>query len=592
MIKHLPLFTLMILLTAASFSSKNNDSWKEKVDAQLLEKANSTDLVEFIVQLRQQADVRAANGLKSKAEKAHFVFQQLKNTAQQSQVGLIQLLKKAQVEYKSFYIINAIYVKGDLALIQQLAERSEVVNVQDNPLVKLEAPFKTHEVEERGPNAIEWGIERINADDVWALGYTGQGVTVGGADTGVEWIHPAIQSKYRGWDGGLNSTDHNYNWHDAIHEINPLNDTINDPNLNPCGLNSLVPCDDHNHGTHTIGTMVGEDGENQIGVAPGARWMACRNMERGFGSPATYIGCFEFFLAPTDANGENADPTKAPHVINNSWSCPEIEGCNPSNWPMIETAVNNLKTSGVFVTVSAGNSGNQGCGSVQTPAAMFEHSFTVGATAINDSITGFSSRGPVIADNSNRLKPNVTAPGAGVRSCIRNGAYASWNGTSMAGPHVAGLVALVISANPELAGQVDVLEDIVEQTAVQKINDNCGNMDQDGIPNNVYGFGRIDALAAVEMALTLSSTNKTEGNNFIKVFPNPFEEQLSFELNGLKGPSLLKIFDSKGQLLQIKKWELSGKEVKHLSLTAYPKGIYFYQIINKKEVIKGKIMKE
>lgn len=587
--KLLPVLTILFALTAWTFTI--NDTWKNKVDTQLLTKASPHAKVDFIIQLNQQADVRAAKHFKTKEEKANYVFQQLKNTAHQSQATLVNFLKVKNADFKPFYIINAIYAKGDLTLIQQIAERPEVAFILDNPVVKIEEPFKNNEVEDRGPNALEWGIERINADDVWAMGYMGQGAVVAGADTGVEWIHPAIQSKYRGWDNMLDTADHNYNWHDAIIEINPLNDTINDPALNPCGLDTIIPCDDHNHGTHTVGTMIGEDGENQIGVAPGASWIACRNMERGYGSPATYIDCFEFFLAPTDSDGENPDPTKAPHVINNSWSCPEMEGCNPNNWATMEMVVNNLKASGVFVTVSAGNSGSQGCGSVQTPAAMFENSFTVGAIAINDTITGFSSRGPVIIDSSNRMKPNVAAPGAGVRSCIRNGAYASWNGTSMAGPHVAGLVALVISAAPELAGQVDVLEDIVEQSAVQKVNDNCGSTGEEAIPNNVYGFGRIDALAAVEMALNITSTNEANLLEEVKVFPNPFSNQLSFEFEGWQGLTVLEVFDANGRLLQAEKWELKHFEKKEVEMRNYPAGVYFYKIKSEERVMQGKVIR-
>src|SRR5690606_6949367 len=192
-------------------------------------------------------------------------------------------------------------------------------------------------------------------------------------------------------------------------EINPFNAD----SINPCGLDSKVPCDDNGHGTHTMGTMIGLDGPNQIGVAPEATWCACRNMERGWGTPFTYLECFEWFLAPTDLNNQNPDPTKAPHVINNSWSCPQAEGCDSSNWMLLDMAVMNLRLAGTVVVVSAGNSGS-GCGSVSTPAAMFEGSFSVGATRENDTIAGFSSRGPVFVDGSLRLKPNVAAPGVSV----------------------------------------------------------------------------------------------------------------------------------------------------------------------------------
>src|SRR5690606_13518356 len=160
-----------------------------------------------------------------------------------------------------------------------------------------------------------------------------------------EWDHPALRSKYRGAEG--DAVSHDYNWHDAIHEINPLNgDSIIMPGNNPCGLDYPIPCDDSGHGTHTMGMLVGSDSAYQIGVAPDARWIGCRNMERGWGKPSTYLECMEWFLAPTDVNGENPDPTKAPHVINNSWSCPEVEGCNPDNFELLHQAVVNLRAAG------------------------------------------------------------------------------------------------------------------------------------------------------------------------------------------------------------------------------------------------------
>ena len=149
-----------------------------------------------------------------------------------------------------------------------------------------------------------------------APGYTGQGAVIAGQDTGYQWDHPALKDQYRGWNGS--AADHNYNWHDAIHATG-----------SSCGADSPCPCDDNDHGTHTMGTMVGDDGgANQIGMAPGARWIGCRNMNAGVGTPTTYIECFEWFIAPTDLAGQNPNPAMAPDVINNSWGCPESEGCS------------------------------------------------------------------------------------------------------------------------------------------------------------------------------------------------------------------------------------------------------------------------
>src|SRR5207253_5916476 len=131
-----------------------------------------------------------------------------------------------------------------------------------------------------------------------------------------------------------------------------------------CGPNSLFPCDDYGHGTHTTGTTSGDDGAgNQVGVAPGAKWIGCRNMDVGNGTPASYTECFQFFMAPTDLSGQNPNPALRPHVMNNSWGCPTSEGCAPDT---LRTVVENSQASGIFVEVSAGNSGSS-CGTVNDP---------------------------------------------------------------------------------------------------------------------------------------------------------------------------------------------------------------------------------
>ncbi|HZE16877.1 MAG TPA: S8 family serine peptidase, partial [Mycobacterium sp.] len=326
----------------------------------------------------------------------------------------------------------------------------------------------------------------MNADDVWALGYTGQGIVVAGQDTGYDWDHPALKAQYRGWNGA--TADHDYNWHDAIHSGGGV-----------CGADSREPCDDQGHGTHTMGTIVGDDGANQVGMAPGAKWIGCRNMDQGVGTPATYMECFEFFLAPypVDSTPAQGDPAMAPDVVNNSWSCPPAEGCDPDS---LELPVEALRQAGIVVVVSAGNEGSS-CSSVTNPPAIYEQSFSVGAfySGTNSvEIAGFSSRGPVTYGGETYAKPDIAAPGVNVRSSVPGGGYDYSQGTSMAAPHVAGGVALLLSAAPDFLGRVDAVEQILTGSAEPKTTiQGCGGDAPDAVPNNVWGWGILDCLAAV-----------------------------------------------------------------------------------------------
>jgi subtilisin family serine protease len=232
-------------------------------------------------------------------------------------------------------------------------------------------------------------------------------------------------------------------------------------------------------------------------------------MERGWGTPATYLECLQWFLAPTDLAGNNPDPSKAPHIINNSWGCPPIEGC--ATVGVLEDAVNNLRAAGILVVVSAGNSGS-GCGSIDTAPAPYAASFTVGATDINDAIAGFSSRGPASVDGvSLILKPDVSGPGVGVRSSTRGGNYGNSSGTSMAGPHVAGVAALLMSADPSLRGQPERIEALMRASARPRTSaQSCGGFQGSAVPNAVFGHGIVDAERAIDL-LGIGFRNGFEG---------------------------------------------------------------------------------
>ena len=329
-----------------------------RVDPRIFVAKTAGEPASFLVVMREQADLSGAERFAGKEEKGRFVFEALMAQAEASQARLRADLEGRGVAYRSFFLVNMVEVVGNRAL--------------------AEAP------------------------DVWSQGFTGQGVVIGMADTGVAWDHPALKSHYRGTAG--TGVTHDYSWHDAIHNATAAN---------PCGSNAPAPCDDDGHGTSTASLAVGDDGAgNQIGVAPGARFISCRNMDQGNGTPARYTECFQFMLAPTDSTGANPRPDLAAHVINNSWGCPTSEGCTDPN--VLKTVVENVRAAGIAVVVSAGN-GGPACSTISDPPAIYDASLSVGATSDSDAAASFSSRGPITADGSNRLKPDIAAPGVSLR---------------------------------------------------------------------------------------------------------------------------------------------------------------------------------
>lgn len=581
----------LILMVFGLWSFTDPNDVLKKIDKSLHATLSKDQEVSYIILLKDRLVFHQSLPFATKEEKAHFVYTSLVSKAERSQAQILSILKSNHLKHQSFYATNAIKVTSNVYWLKFFAARADVDQIIHD------APFKMLEYTEERNNTnvrfapIEWGIKKIQADSLWRLGYKGQGVIVGGQDTGYDWQVSPIKNKYKGYVDSLN-VDHNYHWHDAI-KVNSPN--FPDSLINPCGYSVKEPCDDNNHGTHTMGTMVGQDENNNIGVAPGAKWIACRNMDRGWGQPSTYIECFEWFLAPYNLDGASANPSAAPHVVNNSWYCSEQEGCNPSNFIIMEEVVKNLKASGVVVVVSAGNSGGAGCGSVTGPPAFFEASFSVGATDSLDNIAGFSSRGPVVIDSSFRLKPNACAPGVNVRSVVRNGRFANFSGTSMAGPHMAGLVALLISANPALAGQVDIIEDILEASSTSKISEiDCGDFVGNAFPNAVYGYGIANGIEALTLALKYNPSH-TDGQNTSKnkllAFPNPVYDLFTIQLNDINQIiQRVDIYNIQGLL--VRSFKIDGFHfLTTLDLSHLNNGVYFASVVTSDSNISTKIIK-
>lgn len=457
------LFVLLVFglfFTPGLFSTAQMQAIPGVVEAGLREQIVANGQGQYLVYLKEQADLNAAYDISDWTARGQYVYQTLWDTATKSQVDLLAYLNSQQgagdvVAYRSFYIVNAVMVTSGVETLDAVATRPDIAKIEasqtfsiPDPIV-LEAPL--------APEAIEWGVTKIGADQVWSTyGATGQGIVVANIDTGVQYNHPAVVSQYRGTTTG----NHDYNWFD------------------PAGICAGgTPCDNNGHGTHTMGTMVGDDGgSNQIGVAPGAQWIAAKGCESNSCSDTSLLSSAEWILAPYPVGGTPAqgDASKRPNVVNNSWG-----GGGGDTW--YQASVVAWRAAGIFPAFSAGNSGPSS-GTVGSPGDYAE-SFASGATDISDVIASFSSRGP--SSLTTETKPDVSAPGSNVRSSMPTNTYGSLSGTSMASPHTAGCVALLLSISPSLS--ITDIESLLTSTAV--------DLGTAG-PDNNYGYGRINCFAA------------------------------------------------------------------------------------------------
>ena len=428
----------------------------------------------FVI-LRSQPDLSAASSMSDYNARRRYVYQTLTANANATQNSLRQDLQRWGIPYTPYYLVNGIDLLANPLLRLWLASRPEVDRVLDSPHMR---PLPTVPPTNRGPlqnpGADPWNLKLIGADRVQReLGITGKGIVVGQSDTGADGAHPELAASYR----GQGSSD-DYNW------LDPWN-------------GSHHPTDIGGHGTHTLGTMVGKN----VGVAPGAAWIACVNLARNLGNPPVYLNCMQFMLAPYPQGGDafkDGDPTRGAQVINNSWGCPDIEGCDPD---ALLDGVRALRAAGVFVVASAGNDGPK-CETLTDPLAIYAQAFSVGAIDQDRRLTSFSSIGPVTVDGSQRVKPDILAPGQDVLSAMPGGTYDHLSGTSMAGPHLVGVVALMWSANPALIGNIDLTEQILEQTAQPYRGPLSACKGAKERPSTVSGYGIVDAYAAVQKALT------------------------------------------------------------------------------------------
>jgi subtilisin family serine protease len=442
-----------------------------KVDAEVLRGVANSKTASFWVVLGRHADLSAASGIADRTARGQFVVDALAKTANTAQAGLRRMLTAQNARYQPFWITNAILVSGGSKLVRAIAALDEVARIAAPTTLRVPelTPSKEGQPDGSQINAVEYGISNIGAPAVWSAGFKGAGIVVANIDTGVQFDHPALVTHYRGNAGG-GSFNHNFTWYDPA-VICP----------------SPAPCDNNGHGSHTMGTMVGDDGVgNQIGVAPAAKWIAAKGCESTTCSDTSLINSGQWMLAPCPLGvapgAVSCDVTRRPDVVNNSWG-----GGSGDFW--YADVVQAWSASGIMPVFSIGNSGPS-CGTANTPGD-YGDSYAVGAHDVNNVIARFSSRGFTTAKT---IKPNISAPGVNVRSSVPTNSFASFSGTSMAAPHLAGAVALLWNASPYLRNNIDMTRLILDSSAVDMNDTTCGGTIA---KNNVFGEGRLNIAAAV-----------------------------------------------------------------------------------------------
>jgi subtilisin family serine protease len=454
-----------------------------------LDQAPADQLVSVIVHLTEQAPIARLDGelqasRASRLERHREIVLALQNAAR-AQEPLRRDLADGRRDgtvagYTGYWIANLIVVQALPAQIERLAARPDVASVELNFTTSLVAPIASDLTAGDGPQrdiGVTPGLRAVRAPEVWYdLGYDGTGRLVGSLDTGVDYSHPALASRWRGNQAPWQSC-----WLDVLDG------------------GTVVPTDHNGHGTHTTGTMTGVAPNDTIGVAWAAQWIACnaigQSVNPGFDNDI--VAAFQWF---TDPDGDPFTIDDVPDVVQNSWGVtegfPGYSDCDSRWWAVID----NCEAAGVVLLFSAGNSGPNllTIGSPADRGTTAVNCFAVGAVDATNydfpyPIASFSSRGPTgcTVPGANRVKPELVAPGVHVYSSVPSGGYsANWDGTSMAGPHVAGVVALMRQADPDL--DVTTLKTILLQTA----------RDEGGVgEDNFYGWGFLDARAAVEAVI-------------------------------------------------------------------------------------------
>jgi len=353
---------------------------------------------------------------------------------------------------KQFWITNRISVAAATwDIVEALQTRSDIYEIREAIVVHLDDSVT---VLDSAPQALEWGVNKINGPLAWAAGFEGEGIVVSAIDTGVRRTHECLVANERS----------EYSWYD------PYDGTP-------------TASDGNGHGTHTMGTIAGTGG---TGVAPKSKWIACRGCSTSSCTEDALLGCGQWTTCPTLPDGTGEDCSKKPALSSNSWGGGQED-------PWFDDVINAWQAANIVPVFAIGNSG-PGCRTANSPGDR-PNVIAVGATNAADAVTSFSSHGPTL--RTNRITPEVSAPGNNVRSASNAGdrIYAILSGTSMACPHVAGSVAVLLSKNPQATfAQIrDALESTTERPAFGDVVCTGGGVNQTyPWPNNSFGWGRID----------------------------------------------------------------------------------------------------
>jgi len=387
---------------------------------EIMAKTPPGEKIKILVYLSEKPDYERIKNLKPK-EYVEF----LKSFSENSQKDIINYLRKNFNDKISdltpYFIFNGFYLKAEKEVIEALSERKDVEYIIEDFIIKIE--------EFKAPEGIgiltapTWNIKKVRAESCWMAGFTGEGVIIGHLDTGVDISHPALSGKWLG---------HPY-WFDIV-------------NHQP------IPYDDHGHGTITMGTILGGDGNGpfhpDIGIAPGAKFVATKCFDHfGSGTASWIHACFQKIL---EWKGEGVNIV----AVSNSW------GVTISTSLAFWQDCLNWRNVNIIPIFAIGNEGPDP--NTTLPPGNYPIVIGVGATDANDNVASFSSRGP--APNQapwnnpeywprpdwNLIKPDISAPGVLVPSSIPGGYYGAYSGTSMACPHVTGAIAILFQKNPTL----------------------------------------------------------------------------------------------------------------------------------------------